>query len=92
MEDEGARAAIRDLSAETLALQFILVHVLNRVAGTSQEASQTIVTAFDEAANGLESFCISLGKDSAHGVTALKVVEDLRAMVLGRNNKPRQAV
>ncbi|MEH2534415.1 hypothetical protein V1277_006289 [Bradyrhizobium sp. AZCC 1588] len=87
-------AEIIALSAETLAMQAVLAHVLDRVARVDPRLAHAIKTGFDNAANEVEHMAIKFGKaaDPGHTVKAIAIVEGLRAATLGNQEKPRSGV
>jgi hypothetical protein len=85
---------IRSLSAETAALQFILTQVLARFSNLGAPFHGAISEAFDDAANVAERVAIHFGKAASpeQTVKALRVVEELRTVVLGNKNDPKHTV
>jgi hypothetical protein len=73
------------LSAETLAIQAVLAHVLDSVARIDPQLARAIKAGFDDAANELKSVAIKFGKaaDARHTVKAIAIVEGLRAATFG---------
>jgi hypothetical protein len=84
-------AEIIALSAETLAIQAVLAHVLDRVARVDPRIAHA---GFDNAANEIENVAIKFGKaaDAGHTVKAIAIVEGLRAATFGNKEKPRGGV
>lgn len=82
------------LSAETLAIQTILAHVLEYIAHTDSALYAAIVRGFDDAANDIENIAIKFGKnaEAGHTVKALAIVESLRAATFGNPEKPKRGV
>jgi hypothetical protein len=82
---------IHALAAETLALQSVLTQALYRLSKLGPDVRQAIVEAFDDAANITEHTAIQVGKAASpeHTVKALRVVEELRAVVFGDQGKPK---
>jgi hypothetical protein len=93
MMDKYAQEIIA-LSAETHALQSILVHVLGRLAVKDAAIAEAIRLGFDDAASSTENTAIKFGKtaSSDHLVKAIAIIEELRAATLGNPDKPRDAV
>jgi hypothetical protein len=87
-------AEINGLSAETLAIQVVLAHILDRVARIDPRFAHAIKTGFDNAANDVENIAIKFGKAAApgHTVKALAIVESLRAATFGNQEKPRGGI
>jgi len=84
---------IQALSAETLAFSIILGSVLSKFA-TDRTLRFTITEAFNEAADVAQSVAVRFGKSASpeHTVKALRIIEDMRAMVLGDESKPKNFV
>jgi hypothetical protein len=85
---------IHALAAETVALQFVLTQTLVKLSRLGPDLKRTIIEAFDDAANIAEHTAIHLGKSASpeQTVKALRIVEELRAVVLGNQDKPKHAV
>ena len=85
---------IEVLNAETLAIQTIVMHVLARIAGISDELAFAVRQGFDDAASDAESSAIQLGKmtGTGHVVKTLHIIESLRTGTLGKPDKPKHAV
>lgn len=85
---------IHALAAENIAAQYILTHFLYRLSRMSPELSHLVRQAFDDAANVAEQTAIHLGKAASpeHSVKAIRVIEEIRAVVLGNRDKPKHAV
>jgi len=54
----------------------------------------TITEAFNEAADVAQSVAVQFGKSASpeHTVKALRIIEEMRAMVLGNESKPKNLV
>lgn len=76
---------IHSLSAETLALTVVVGSVLSRLAATDRTMRFNIAEAFANAADQVEDIAIQYGKSAAsdHTVKALRIVEEMRTIVLG---------
>jgi hypothetical protein len=85
---------IHALAAETLALQFVLTQALFRLSNLNSNNREAIALAFDDAASIAESTAIHLGKaaPAEHTVKALRIVEEMRAVVFGNQGKPKHGV
>ena len=81
------------LSAETLAFSIILGRVLSKLA-TDRTLRFTITEAFNDAADVAQSVAVQFGKSASpeHTVKALRIIEEMRAMVLGDEGKPKNLV
>jgi hypothetical protein len=81
------------LSAETLALGYVVGNVLSTLARIPALRS-AIIEGFDQSADVADSVAIQFGKSAApeHTVKAIRIVEEMRAMVLGNEGKPRHSV
>jgi hypothetical protein len=81
------------LNAEKMAIQNILVNVLYRLAKTNPALEMAIRQGFDDAANMVEHVALAHGKAASpeHLARAVKIVEDLRPIALGRD-KPKHGV
>jgi len=84
---------IHALSAETLAFSIILGSVLSKLA-MDRTLRFTITEAFNEAADVAQSVAVQFGKSASpeHTVKALRIIEEMRAMVLGNESKPKNLV
>src|SRR5262245_5421106 len=84
---------IRELAADTLATQIVLAEVLFRIRKIDPRIAKAVAQAFDEAANIVENVAIQTSAlGPTHAVKALKVVEELRTMVVGRGKKPKHGI
>lgn len=84
---------IHALSAETLAFSIILGTVLSKLAA-DRTLRFTIAEAFSEAADLAQSVAVQFGKSASpeHTVKALRIIEEMRTMVLGAESKPKNIV
>jgi hypothetical protein len=84
---------IRALAAETLAFSIIVGSVLSKLAKDSS-LRVAIVEGFDQAADIADSVAVRFGKTASpeHTVKALSIIEEMRAMVLGDEGKPKNLV
>ena len=84
---------IQALSAETLAFGIILSSVLSKLA-TDRTLRFTIAEAFDQAADVAQSVAVQFGKAASpeHTVKALRIIEEIRTMVLGEGGQPKNLV
>jgi hypothetical protein len=82
---------IHSVSAETLALTVVLGNVLSRLAAADRTMRFSIAEAFADAANQVEVIAIRFGKSAAseHTVKALRIVEEMRTIVLGTDKPGR---
>lgn len=85
---------IQALEVETLALNYVLTRTLFKMARLSPELHRAVTEAFDDAVDVAQSVAIHFGKtaQAEHTVKALRVVEEMRAVVFGDQNKPKHAV
>ncbi|MFN0191595.1 MAG: hypothetical protein ACKVP5_06410 [Aestuariivirga sp.] len=81
---------IHSLSGDTLALQTIIAELCLGLVSTNPHLRDTISKVFDNAANHCEDIAIRFGKSASpeHTVKALRVVEEIRTLVLGKQQKP----
>jgi hypothetical protein len=93
-EKRTAKQEIESLYAEALALQIILVNVLSRLRAVDPALAAAIAAGLDDATDQVEHIAISLGKAASpeHTVKALRIVEELRATILGNQHKPRGGI
>ena len=82
------------LSAETIAIQNILVHVLGRISRIDPRFNLAIKQGFDDAASSVEDMAISFGEAASpkHLVKAIRIIEELRTTTLGDQNEPKSGV
>ena len=85
---------INSLHGETLALSTIIGFVLFRMVQDHPEFMLAVSTGFEDAASHVENMAIKFGKTvpPEHLVKSLGMVEQLRAMSLGKHTKPRRGV
>lgn len=85
---------VNSLSAETMALQNILVRVLSRISEIDERYHLAIKQGFDEAASLTENLAIQVGKAASpdHVVKAISIIESLRTATLGNPDRPRSRV
>jgi hypothetical protein len=81
------------LSAETLALGYVVGNVLAKLARIPALRA-AIIEGFDQSADVADSVAIIFGKSASpqHTVKAIRIVEEMRAMVLGNESKPKHRV
>jgi hypothetical protein len=84
---------IHSLAAETLALSIILGNVLSKLA-KDRTLRFAIAEGFDQAADVAQSVAVQYGEAATpdHMVKAIRIIEEMRAMVLGRDGKPKNLV
>ncbi len=87
---EQEKKEIYSLSAETLAIQAVLVHVLKRLAKSDPNLLKAIAAGFDDAAREVETIAIQYGAETksdrtlvAFGLQALRIIEICRKASLG---------
>jgi hypothetical protein len=90
MDHEKELAA---LAAENLALSIIVGSIFSKFAKipTLREA---IIEGFDQSADVVDSVSMiqGIGSSPNHAVKALRIIEEVRAMVLGDDGKPKHRV
>ena len=82
---------IASLSAETLALQALIIETVSVIGNSRIPLGSLFAKAFDNAADLLEKLSIARGADAGHVPEALRVVEQLRLSLTGKNN-PKNGV
>jgi hypothetical protein len=84
---------IRSLSAETLATSIVLANLLSRFARIPA-LRLAIVSCFDQSVDMADDITAGLGKSASpdHTVKVLRIVEEMRSMVLGDGEKPKSLV
>lgn len=84
---------IRSLSAETLATTIVLANLFSRFARIPA-LRLAIVAGFDQSVDMAEDITSMSGKSASpdHMGKALRLVEEMRAMVLGDAGKPKDLV
>jgi hypothetical protein len=82
---------IRSVSAETLAYGIILGNVLSKLAG-NPSLRLPIVEGLNQAADVAGIVAMQFGKSVSpdHTLKALRIVEEMRALVLGVEGKPKK--
>ena len=76
---------IHSLSAENIASQAVLVHVLRRLAKSDQDLWKAIAAGFDDAVSEIENIAMQHGAEakSERTLEALRIVEVIRKASLG---------
>jgi hypothetical protein len=89
-----AEMEIQSLHAETMALSFMISHILRRISASDSSLAQAISAGFDDAANGVENLALRAGKAASphHLVKAIRIIEELRTATLGNEKKPRHGI
>ena len=82
---------IASLSAETLALQALIIETVSVIGNSRIPLGSLFAKAFDNAADLLEKLSIARGADAGHVPEALRVVEQLRLSLTGKSN-PKNGV
>jgi hypothetical protein len=77
------------LTAENLAMQFVLARLLKRISEASPSLKGPILQAFDDAANQAENISIVGGKQSGHLPQTLRIIEQMRLMLVGKDEPKR---
>ena len=89
LEDE-----LHSVIASNLAMQTLFINLCRGIISRDYANTEWLSEVFDHSAKDVEDLAIKLGKsaDPKHTVKALRVVEELRAVVLGNKIKPKDAV
>lgn len=84
---------IRELAAETLALSIVLGNVLSKLA-RDPLLRAAIIQGFDQSADVGDSVALQFGDTASpdHTMKALRIIEEMRAMVLGNDSEPKHLV
>lgn len=82
---------VTKISAENLAMQFVLTCLLQRLGSLNVGFRIPIMQAFDDAANHAEQFSIGAGNKAGHLPETLRIIEQMRAMLVGKD-QPRREV
>jgi len=89
---------INSLSAETTAIQAVLVHVLRRLAKSDPDLWKAIAAGFDDATSEVENIALQHGAEakSERTLEALRIVEvnrkaSLGAGLLGEQESPEMS-
>lgn len=91
MEKETIEHNIKELAYETLALQTLFTHLLDRLFKFNPDLARAV---FDDAAREFEDIAVQ-GRESPHSkqaVEALRVIENMRAAAIGYHDKPKGGV
>ena len=82
------------IAAETLAIQIVLAETLFHLRKLSPEFNSAIQQTFDDAASIAETTALHLGKSASpeHTVKAIRIIDEMRAVVFGQQGKPKHAV
>jgi hypothetical protein len=90
-EIETIKTEVTAVAAENMALQLVLACFFHRLGETIDAARVPILQAFDDAANHAEKFSIIGGKQSGHLPETLRIIEQMRLMLVGED-KPKREV
>jgi hypothetical protein len=88
---EELKKEIERLAAENLAFQFVLTCFFQRLGATIPATRIAILQAFDDAANHAEQFSIGAGRQAGHLPETLRIIEQMRLMLVGED-KPKREV
>ena len=88
---EALQKEVTALTAENLAMQFVLMCFLQRVGEGNPSLRVPILQAFDDAANNVESFSIIRGRQAGHLPETLRIIEQMRLMLVGKD-KPKNEI
>jgi hypothetical protein len=95
MAENNALTELQDqvvkISAENLAMQFVLTCLLQRLGALNVGFRIPILQAFDDAANHAEQFSIGAGTQAGHLPETLRIIEQMRLMLVGED-KPRRDI
>jgi hypothetical protein len=85
---------IHSLSAFEMAMQSLFAELCIGLIAKDQSNSYLISKVFDHAANHVEDVAIRAGKSASpkHTAKALRIVEELRTVVLGNVTKQKDSV
>jgi hypothetical protein len=79
------------LTAENLAMQFVLTCLMQRIGQGNPPLRALILQAFDDAANHAERFSIVGDRQAGHLPETLRIIEQMRLMLVGKD-KPKREV
>jgi hypothetical protein len=94
MTDSAIEAIKKELfllTAENLAMQFVFTCIMQRIGEGNPSLRGPILQAFDDAANHAERFSIVGGTQSGHLPETLRIIEQMRLMLVGKD-KPKRDV
>ena len=86
---EAIRKEILALTAENLAMQFVLTSLLQRISEGNPSMRRLILQALDEAANHTENFSIVRGAKADYLPEILRIIEQMRLMLVGKGKLKR---
>lgn len=89
-ELEQIKSEIVKLTAENLAMQFVFTCMMQRIGESTPKIRSQILQAFDDAANHAERFSIVGGRKSGHLPETLRVIEQMRLMLVGKDKPKRE--
>lgn len=78
------------LTAENLAMQFVQTCLLQRLGEVQPALRGAILQAFDDAASHAEQFSLQRGRQSGHLPETLRIIESMRAMLVGKDKPTRE--
>ncbi len=84
---------IHSLSAETLALSIIVGNVLGKLAKIPT-LRPAVIEGFDQSLDVAESVAVQFGKAASpeHTMKAMRIIEEMRTVVLGVGDGPKRTV
>ena len=89
-EISAIKAELTKLTAENLAMQFVLTCLLHRLGASNVGLQTPILQAFDDAANHAENFSIRAGARAGHLPETLRIIEKMRLMLVGKDEPTRE--
>lgn len=87
---DSLKREIELLAAENMAVQLLLLSVVQRLGRTSPEVGKAIRAAFEDAANNAESMSILAGGQAGHLPETLRIIEKLRLVLVGEDKPKRE--
>lgn len=87
---KGLQKELRALTAENLAMQFVLTCFFQRLGEAIPVTRLSVLQAFDDAANHAENFSIVGGAKSGHLPETLRIIEQMRLMLVGKDEPKRE--
>ena len=90
MDVEGE---IGDLATQKFALTTVVIALCQYISKISPELAAAVKTAFDDAANHTERIgFIMTTAPLEHFTKSVRIIEEMRAAILGKQTKPRDIV
>jgi hypothetical protein len=90
MSERELAKELERIAADNLAMQLVLNCLLRSLYTAVPSVKIHILKAFDDAANYAENFSIAAGSKAGHLPETLRIIEQMRAMLVGQDKPNRE--